>query len=303
MIIALATWSPIRWRASFAGSKNCGGEKRSGESKLVLHTIKEVIDLPPEVIEERLRVRENEGTIFDGWGYPMGDAGSWFTLYPNHDSVSLSLMCSTKALKEMGVCLRERIEDLKAHPYIAGIIKGGELREYQAHILGLAGRMKLDDTYGDGVLLAGEAGGFQTAFCVGVPCGMLSGITAAKAIESARKQGSYDRAALSCYKDLLYETGLPRTLYAAKSFHEFMLGKGFDNMGEFMGKAQIFLGEFVDDEVDFLDPERWPSTKHMYEYFLQPYLGKYKRKLMNPIMKYADSSEKKREMRKIRRTV
>ena len=33
LIIALATWSPIRRRASFAGTKNCGGEKKSGESE------------------------------------------------------------------------------------------------------------------------------------------------------------------------------------------------------------------------------------------------------------------------------
>ena len=187
--------------------------------------VREVIDLPPEVIEDRFQVSPDGGCMKDGWGYPVDDVGGLMAIYTMKDAVTLTLFAPMDAMRE-GCNLRERMEMFKEHPYVARFIKDGKLREYEAHILADGGRIKLDQLYTDGVLLCGEAGGFNSNAWVGVPCGMLSGMKAAEAVALAKQKGRYDAETLSCYKDVLYTTGLPRTLYLAKSMSDFMVKRG-----------------------------------------------------------------------------
>ncbi|MDY6794079.1 MAG: hypothetical protein SWK76_02175 [Actinomycetota bacterium] len=56
--------------------------------------------------------------------------------------------------------------------------------------------MDLSKLYSDGVLLYGEAGGFNDYVYIGVPPGMLSGMTTTKTIAYARRN-DYSAAALS----------------------------------------------------------------------------------------------------------
>ena len=53
----------------------------------------------------------------------------------------------------------EVIADLKAHPAIAPLVEGGELKEYSAHLIPEAGWSMIPDLAGDGLLVAGDAAG------------------------------------------------------------------------------------------------------------------------------------------------
>lgn len=234
--------------------------------------VKEVLDLSPEVIEQRFQLRPGEASVKDGWGYPLSDVGGLFTIYTNNDSVSICLFAPIDALKERGVNLRERLEVFKAHPYVHSLIGGSELREYEAHILADGGRIKMDHLYSGGVLLCGEAGGFNSAMWVGVPSGMLSGIKAAEAVASAKRRGRYDAEALSCYVDLLYETGLPRMLHSARSFSDFMVKSARKHMETFSDNLLELVKDSIMEEVDFFSPEPYPVLEKWYSGLLEEYV-------------------------------
>lgn len=233
--------------------------------------VREVLDLPPEVIEDRFQVGPDGGCMKDGWGYPVADVGGLMAIYTMRDSVTLTLFAPMDAMKE-GCNLRERMELFKEHPYVARFIKDGKLREYEAHILADGGRIKLDGLYADGVLLCGEAGGFNSNAWVGVPCGMLSGVKAAEAVVQARRKGCYDGEALSCYRDILFTTGLPRMLYLARGMSDFMVKRGKPHMERFTNDLVDFATEAVMDEVNFTGPEPFSYIEKGYNALFASYI-------------------------------
>lgn len=263
--------------------------------------IKEVIDLPTETINDRFNIRDNEALVIEGIGYPLSDAGGFFTIYPMTDAVTLVLACPMQAIIEKGVVLRERMEDFKKHPYVKSYIRGGKLREYSSHIMPDGGRMKIDKTYDDGVLLCGTAGGYASNTWIGVPPGMLTGVKAAETVEYAKKKGKYDRATLSHYKDLLFETGIPRMQVSAKSFSNFFSGPVANHMEDFMGNFHLAVKEVLDDEIDFTSPNTWPILEKGYEFFFEPYLPKFINVPAKPMVKLTETAYNKFKAYRIRR--
>ncbi len=234
--------------------------------------VKEVLGLPPEIIEERFGLRPGEGSVKDGWGYPVADVGGLFTIYTNNDSVSICLFAPVDALKAGAVNLRERLEDFKAHPYVEPLVRGSRLREYEAHVLAGGGRIKTDNLYSGGVLLCGEAGGFNSAMWIGVPTGMLSGLKAAEAVAAAKRMGRFDSEALSCYRDLLFETGLPRMLRNARSFSGFMAKSARKHMNAFTEDLFDLMEDTILEEVNFLEPKPYPVLEKVFAGMIEPYL-------------------------------
>jgi len=265
--------------------------------------VKEVLDLPPEAIEERFNLRKGEAAVKDGWGYPVSDVGGLFSIYTNNDSVSIVLFSPVDALKEKGVNLRERLEDFKAHPYINSLLKDAVLREYEAHILADGGRIKMDRLYSGGVLLCGEAGGFNSSMWIGVPSGMLSGLKAAEAVALAKSRRRYDAETLSCYKDLLYETGLPRMLCNARWMSDFMETKAKKHMESFTDNLFGLVIDSVLEEVNFFEPEPFPVVKKMYEALVADYMPAYLKAPADKLVGLIDRFVSWMKKRKIRRSV
>ncbi len=224
-------------------------------------------------------------------------------IYTMKDAVTLTLFAPMEAMQE-GLNLRERMEMFKEHPYVARFIKDAKLREYEAHILADGGRIKMDRLYTDGVLLCGEAGGFNSNAWVGVPCGMLSGMKAAEAVAVAKQKGRYDAETLSCYKDILYTTGLPRMLYLAKSMSDFMVNRGKPHMEKFTDDLVEFATEAVLEEVNFIDPEPYSYIEQGYRYLYADYIQKKWLKLpLKLLVKAVDRLFNSYMKWKIRRTV
>jgi hypothetical protein len=112
------------------------------------------------------------------------------------------------ALASCGVPPYEVLEERKRHPYIARLIQGATLREYQAHLIPWGGVGDLACLYGDGVLLAGDAGKFTTTDGVGSWPSMASGVAAARTVKYACEKGDFSKGTLAVYRDLMDEEGL-----------------------------------------------------------------------------------------------
>ena len=99
--------------------------------------IKQVFELPSNVIEDRFLVPEGEGAamLFVG-DCTHGNVGGGF-LYTNRDSISLGLV-ATISLAADGANetpVYQMLEDFKGHPAVAPIIRGAKLVEHSGHMV------------------------------------------------------------------------------------------------------------------------------------------------------------------------
>jgi len=177
---------------------------------------REVLDLPAQRIEERFALRPGEGMTLDYYvdlpqlfGGEMGQGACIGLLYTNRDSLSLAASVMRLELaRQRQVAVQDILEAVKRHPYISRLIDGTELREYQAHLIPVGGVADLSCLYGGGVLLAGDAGRFNTWDGTGSWPAMASGRAAARAVKAAFERGDFSARGLDVYRELLDEEGL-----------------------------------------------------------------------------------------------
>jgi len=94
---------------------------------------------------------------------------------------------------------------MKAHPAIAPLLEGGEMKEYAAHLIPEGGFKAIPRIYGDGWLVAGDAGMFvNSVHREGSNLAMTSGrIAAETALELAAAGKPYTAKNLAAYREKL----------------------------------------------------------------------------------------------------
>lgn len=168
--------------------------------------VKELIELPKAVIEDRFQLQGNEGAACLFAGSPTdGLMGGGF-LYTNESTLSLGLVCGLHHLQEAKKSVPQMLEDFKQHPAVAPLIAGGKLVEYAAHVVPEAGMNMQPELVGDGVLIAGDAAGMclNLGFTIrGMDLAVAAGEAAAKAVLSARLRNDFSRQGLATYRQYL----------------------------------------------------------------------------------------------------
>jgi electron transfer flavoprotein-quinone oxidoreductase len=203
--------------STVAEKSGLGAPPSSDDVSLI---VREILDLPAEQIEERFTLRPGEGvlSLFTGTiSGPNGYKGTYYTeMYTNLDSISLTTEVPLDVLRACGVPTYDVLAARERHPYIARLIQGATLREYQAHLIPWGGVADLGCLYGDGVLLAGDAGRFTTEEGVGSWLAMASGAAAARTVKHACETGDFSQATLVVYRDFLDEEGMVKTQQEAR---------------------------------------------------------------------------------------
>lgn len=168
--------------------------------------VKELIELPKSVIEDRFQLQGNEGAACLFAGSPTdGLMGGGF-LYTNEDTLSLGLVCGLHHLKDAKKSVPQMLEDFKQHPVVAPLIAGGKMVEYSAHVVPEAGMNMQPELIGDGVLIAGDAAGMcmNLGFTIrGMDLAVAAGEAAAKAVLSAKHNNDFSRNGLASYRQHL----------------------------------------------------------------------------------------------------
>ncbi|MFV2067297.1 MAG: FAD-dependent oxidoreductase [Pirellulales bacterium] len=195
--------------------------------------VKEVLELPAEVIEDRFNLAPGEGAaqLFFG-AITEGITGGGF-VYTNQRSLSLGLVVGLKGLKDGESIGRvhQLMERFKARPEIQVMIAGGELVEYSAHTIPEGGLDALPRLFGDGIIVAGDAAGLALNMGLtvrGMDFALASGVLAARAIARARQQRDYSAATLADYRSLLESSFVFKDL------------KTFRHMPRFLDNPRIF---------------------------------------------------------------
>lgn len=168
--------------------------------------VKELISLPPEVIQERFHLQGNEGAAYSIVGFATRGVNGGGFLYTNQDSLSVGLVMQVADLVRTRSRPADILEEFLAHPMLAPLIKDGKLLEYGAHLVPEGGISKMPPVYTGGMLLVGDAAGLgvNNGFVVrGMDLAIGSAICAAEAVVEARAKNDFSAEALSAYKKKL----------------------------------------------------------------------------------------------------
>ncbi|MCL1797048.1 MAG: FAD-dependent oxidoreductase [Eggerthellaceae bacterium] len=200
-----------------------GFERPRGSAMAV--GVKQVIELPASVIEDRLLANEGEGAawLFVG-DATKGHVGGGF-VYTNKESVSLGIVATISDLASADTPIYQMLEDMKAHPAIAPLIKGGKVVEHSGHMVPEGGRDMMPPLVGDGVILAGES----AMMCVnlgymvrGMDYAIAAGMHAGRSAVAALDAGDTSAAGLGGYVKALEESFVLKDLEQFKRFPHFM---------------------------------------------------------------------------------
>ncbi len=187
------------------------GLKSRPEPSFLATGMKELIEIPKQVIEERFGLSDGEGEarLFVG-SLTHGMFGGGF-LYTNRESISLGLVLGIEAMmqQEPPTEVHTLMEEFKGNPEVAPLIEGGKSIEYSAHLIPEGGIEAVSSLYGNGVLLAGDSAGLALNMGItvrGMDMAIASGVMAARTVLKAKEKKDYSTETLSHYEGLLKES-------------------------------------------------------------------------------------------------
>lgn len=197
--------------------------------------VKQVIKFPSQqALEDRFGLGPNEGVAWEFvLGYLENGAKAGGFLYTNKDTVSLGVVVNLDSIWEKGVYNYKIMEQFRLHPEIQRLLRGGELVEYGAHLIPVGMGHCVPQLAGTGWLIAGDAAGFVYSNGLvihGMNYAARSGILAADACVSAKKEGGFSERNLSVYNRMIEQSYIMQDFNKMQSAHEFE----WDDMNHFV---------------------------------------------------------------------
>jgi electron transfer flavoprotein-quinone oxidoreductase len=183
---------------------------------------KELIALPPDVIEARFALPAGLGTALEIFGASTAGLLGYGFIYTNRASLSIGTGALLQDLIDTGINVNDMLDHFKAHPAIAPLIAGGETLEYSAHLIPEGGYNRLPQVFADGAVVVGDAAQFVNPLNrEGGNLAMLSGKLAAQAIVEAKANNDFSAMGLSRYRELLDESVVMQDLHKIRNITDF----------------------------------------------------------------------------------
>jgi electron-transferring-flavoprotein dehydrogenase len=229
--------------------------------------LKEIWEIPPD--------RLPAGTVIHTLGYPLREeefGGSFLYSMPG-GRISIGFV--------VGLDYRDPLFDphaafqrFKLHPFIKGILDGGQMIRYGAKAIPEGGWNTQPTLYFNGGLIAGDAANFVNSMRLkGIHLAMRSGMLAAEVAFDAVRARDVSAASLRLYKRLVDESDIKAELYPVRNVHQ-AFSKGLYAGSLFAGLAMATGGRLVDD----LHAE--PGHRRLIP--LNDYYGIRKRDILSP---------------------
>lgn len=222
------------------------GLRKNIQPKDVALSVKEVIKLDKETINQRFRLKDDEGAIVEIFGGPMlGMLGLGF-MYTNKDSVTIGFGMALSELVENKLKPYELLEKLKQHPTIAPLIDGGTLKEYSAHLIPEGGYKAIPQLCDNGVLIIGDAGMLvNNLHWEGTNLAMISGKLAAETVIKALEKGDFSKVTLSEYETKLKQSFVLKDMETYKDLMDVMHSRKKAFLSYYMKKVNAFFEMFT----------------------------------------------------------
>lgn len=240
------------------------GFRETIEPKDVALSVKEVIKLDREKINERFNLTDDEGCVYEIFGWPMkGMLGLGF-LYTNKDSVSIGLGVGLDALCDKNLKPYELLDKLKEHPSISPLIKDGELLEYSAHLIPEGGYKKIPTLSGAGVMIAGDAAMLvNNLHWEGTNLAMISGKLAGETAVTALAKCDFSEKMLAKYPEALEKSFVMKDLRTYRNLMDEAHNRSDSFMGYYLKEVNGFFNMFT--TVDSI-PKREKFRRFIFDF-------------------------------------
>jgi electron-transferring-flavoprotein dehydrogenase len=205
------------------------------------------------------------GTVIHTLGYPLRQeefGGSWIYSMPD-GHLSMGLV--------VGLDYRDPLFDphaafqrFKLHPFVSGLLEGGQLVRYGAKALPEGGWNTQPRLFMDGGLILGDAANLVNSMRLkGIHLAMRSGMLAAETAFDALRAGDTSAAALSAYKTAVDASAIRTELYPVRNVHQ-AFGYGMYAGSVFAGLAMLTGGRLVEDLHGHAGHTRMRTLDHYY---------------------------------------
>lgn len=171
-----------------------------------------------EVPKDRLKA----GTVIHTMGFPlrMDEFGGGF-IYAMSDGVLSVGFVSGLDYRDPMFDSHVTFQHFKRHPLVAPLLEGGQMVRYGAKALPEGGWHTIPRVYGDGVLIAGDAGGFLNSMRLkGVHLAMRTGMLAAETAFEAVRANDVSAQRLRSYETAINASAVRKELYPVRNVHQ-----------------------------------------------------------------------------------
>jgi len=200
--------------------------------------LKELWEVPPD--------RLAPGTVIHTLGYPLRQeefGGSWIYAMPD-GKLSIGFVVGLD-YKDPLFDPHAAFQRFKLHPFVSGILEGGQMVRYGAKALPEGGWNTQPRLYADGGLIIGDAANFVNSMRLkGIHLAMRSGMLAAEAAFDAVRADDTSARALQRYNTLVEESAIKAELYPVRNVHQ-AFGAGLYAGGAFAAFAMLTNGRLV----------------------------------------------------------
>jgi len=211
------------------------GFREDIEPKDVAISVKEVIKLDKEKINDRFLLNDDEGCVYELFGGSMlGKLGLGF-IYTNKDSISIGLGITLDEFTKKKIKPYELLAQVKEHPTIKPLIKDGEVIEYSAHLIPEGGYKKVPTLSGAGVMVVGDAAMLvNNLHWEGTNLAMISGKIAGETAVVALSKKDSSENSLARYQEELEKSFIIKDLRTYRNL-----------MGIIHQKKDVFLDIYL----------------------------------------------------------
>lgn len=162
------------------------------------------------------------GTVYHTMGFPlrMEEFGGGFIYSLADDRLAVGFVCGLDYRDPM-FDPHVRFQHFKRHPLVSGLLAGGQMVRYGAKALPEGGWHAVPRVYADGLLIAGDAGGFLNSMRLkGVHLAMRTGMLAAEAAFDAVTHDDVSASRLKSYEAAIDASEVRRELYPVRNVHQ-----------------------------------------------------------------------------------
>jgi len=188
-------------------------------------TVKEVIALPKEKIEDRFCLEEGQGATIELYGDSTAGLMGVGFIYTNKESISIGVGAILEPMIRNNWTPNDLLENLKSKPYVKRLLQGGETKEYLAHLIPEGGYTSVPKLHRQGVMVVGDTAMLMNSLNrEGSNLAMISGKIAGEVAAQSIITGDVSDQAMT-----VYETRL-RDSFVLKDLHHYRhMGKFFEN--------------------------------------------------------------------------
>ncbi|SPF50073.1 electron-transferring flavoprotein, subunit FixC [Candidatus Desulfosporosinus infrequens] len=185
-------------------------------------TVKEVIALPKEKIEDRFCLEEGQGATIELYGDSTAGLMGVGFIYTNKESISIGVGAILEPLIRNHWTPNDLLENLKSKPYVKRLLQGGETKEYLAHLIPEGGYKEVPKLHRQGVLVVGDTAMLMNSLNrEGSNLAMISGKIAGEVAAESIKSGDVSDQAMTVYETRLRDSFVLKDLHHYRHMAKF----------------------------------------------------------------------------------